>query len=74
LQFQSINGYPDSFLKVWSFALALAIIALIVYLVGRTPILRRALEALADRSIIFLYFTIPLSVIALLVILIRFAT
>jgi hypothetical protein len=70
-QFQTINGYPDAVLNIWSLALAAGIIGLIVFVVGRTPLLRKGIEALADRSTIFLYITIPLSVIALLLILIR---
>jgi hypothetical protein len=72
-QFQTINGYPDAFLNMWSLALVAGIIGLIVFVVGRTPLLRRGIEGLADRAIIFLYITIPLSVVALLWILIRMA-
>ncbi len=70
-QFQTINGYPDIFLKTWSVAFAAALIAVIVFLVGRFVVLRNALEALADRTTIFLYLTIPLSLIALLAVGIR---
>jgi hypothetical protein len=40
---------------------------------GRVPLVRRAAELLADRASIFVYLSIPASLAALLVILLRLA-
>ena len=70
-QFKSKDDYPSLSLKPWSLALALAAILVIVALAGRIPVVRRVLEGLADRATVFLYLTIPLSVAALLIMLVR---
>lgn len=70
-QFQTINGYPDLLLNVWSIALTVLIIIFIVYMAGRVTILQKVLGVLADRATIFLYLTIPLSLIAGIVIFFR---
>lgn len=55
----------------WMFPLTVMGIALIVFLVGRINLLCKVLEEIASRAVIFLYVFPPLSVIALVVILIR---
>lgn len=57
-------------LMMWIPAVVAGIIAL-VYLVDRVGFLRRALDEAASRLTIFLYITIPISTISLLVVLIR---
>jgi len=52
-RFQVIDGYPKSLL-LWS-VLALFVIALLVYLVGKIPIVCKLLEVVSDRAIVFLY-------------------
>lgn len=51
--------------------LAIFIIVLVIQVLGRIRILRAGVEALADRSTIFVYITVPLSVAAVFVVLIR---
>jgi hypothetical protein len=70
-QFKTKDDYPSLTLKPWSFALAIAIILFIVFLAGRLSLLRKILEVVADRAIIFLYISVPLSLISLAVILVR---
>ncbi len=69
LQFQAKNDYPAIYLKAWSLALALLILSFIVFLAGKISIPRKALEAVADRATIFLYVTIPVSIISAIVVL-----
>jgi len=47
------------------------LILFIVYLAGRLNPFKRVLELLADRAIIFLYISLPLSILSLVVVLIR---
>ena len=70
-QFKTKDDYPSLSLKPWSLALALAAILLIVALAGQIPLVRKVLEGFADRATVFLYLTIPLSIAALLVVLVR---
>lgn len=63
------DGYPKSLL-LWS-VFALFVVALLVYLVGKIPIVCKLLEALSDRAIVFLYVFIPISLISLLVVIFR---
>ena len=70
-QFKTKDDYPSLSLKAWSLALALGIILFIVYLAGRLSLLRKLIEFLADRAIIFLYISLPLSIISLIIIIIR---
>lgn len=72
-QFTTNDSYPSLSLKAWSLALALAALLLLVFLAGRIGIVRKTIELLADRMTIFLYISIPLSVISILAILIRWA-
>lgn len=50
---------------------ALLVILILVFLVDRVPFLRRILEEVANRLTVFLYISIPVSVISLLAVLIR---
>jgi len=68
-QFQVIDGYPKSLL-LWS-VLALFVIALLVYLVGKIPIVCKILEVVSDRAIVFLYLFIPISLVSFLVVIFR---
>jgi hypothetical protein len=70
-QFKTNADYPSLTLKAWSLALAVGIILLIVYMAGRLSFFRKLFEFLADRAIIFLYISLPLSLISLVVIIIR---
>jgi len=55
----------------WMFPLVVAGILLIVFLVGRVNLLCKILEEIANRAVIFLYVFLPLSALALIVVLIR---
>lgn len=70
-KFQLKSDYPSLPLPVWQLVLPAAAIPLIVYLPGRLGLLRTILEWLADRATIFLFVTIPLSVLSMLAILVR---
>jgi hypothetical protein len=63
--------YPKLALDAWLLALPLAAIVLIVYAAGRLGWLRRIIESLAERATIFLFLMLPLSVIAIFVLVIR---
>jgi hypothetical protein len=68
-QFKSNEDYPSLSLKPWSVALAMVLIALGVFFVGRASMARKVVEAFSDRATVFLYLSIPLSLMSLLVIL-----
>lgn len=70
-QFQTKNDYPSINLKPWSLLITLVVILLIVFLVGKISIPRKVLEMLADRATIFLYITIPASLISVAVVLVH---
>jgi hypothetical protein len=70
-QFKTNADYPSLTLKAWSLALALVIILLIVYLAGKLSLFRKVIEFLADRAIIFLYISLPLSLLSLVVVILR---
>ncbi len=55
----------------WMFPLAVTSILLIAFLVGKIKFLSKILEEIANRAVIFLYVFLPLSVLALIVVLIR---
>lgn len=71
-QFSTKAYYPAELIR-WAPAVFVAIL-LIVFFLGRISFLRRVLEVLADRAIIFLYISIPISILSLLAILIRVIT
>jgi hypothetical protein len=70
-QFQTKNDYPSLSLKGWSVALAALLILFIVFITGKISISRKVLEVVADRATIFLYVSIPASLIAVLVVLVH---
>jgi len=51
--------------------LAAVAVLLLVFVIDRVAILRRGLEALADRATVFLYVSIPLGLVAVATVLIR---
>ena len=70
-QFQAKDDYPGALLKARSVALALGIIALLVFIIAKIPFLNKALGFIAERVTIFLYVYIPLSLVSLVVVLPR---
>jgi hypothetical protein len=70
-RYNSRNGYPSILLKAWSIALAAGIIALLIFMAGKIPLVKKMVEAIAERSTIFLYIYVPLSIISCLVVLYR---
>jgi hypothetical protein len=70
-QFSDKNTYPAFWLKIPILAAAAVAIGVIAYLCGRIGLVRRLLEALADRVSIFAYVAAPLGVISLVVVGIR---
>lgn len=70
-QFTTKEYYPSEIIR-WSPAI-LAGMAVIAYLLGKVGFTRKALEFFADRAIIFLYITIPVSLISLVAVLFRLA-
>jgi hypothetical protein len=73
-QFKSKDDYPSLTLKPSSLVLVLVLIVVLVYLAGRSHLLRRIVETVADRATIFLYVYMPLSLLALLVVLFHWIT
>ncbi len=70
-QFQTKEDYPSLTLKAWTVALAAVIILFLVFLIGRFSLSRRIMEVVADRVTIFLYLFVPLSLVALMVVVAR---
>ncbi len=70
-QFTNKNAYPTISLQAWTVLVALAGIAVLVYLSGRISLLRKILEVVADRVAIFVYVLAPLSIISLIVVAFR---
>ena len=68
-QFRTRDDYPTDLIR-WS-PLLMLLIAGVVYFLGNMRRTRRLLEFFADRAIIFLYITIPVSIISLIVVLFR---
>jgi hypothetical protein len=68
-QFASKSYYPAEIAR-WLPAILLAI-GLVVYVLGRLWFVRTAVEFIADRAIIFLYVSIPLSALSFLAVLAR---
>jgi hypothetical protein len=68
-QLQYEAGYPKRLLVLTIFAIC--IIAFLVYILGKIPIVCKLLEALSDGAVIFLYLSIPVSLIALVVVVYR---
>jgi hypothetical protein len=70
-QFTDRRQWPDFLRSGWKPALLLVAVAVLVYLAGRIPVLGRAVEGLAERATILLYFWVPLSVLAIVVVAVR---
>ena len=68
-QFTVLDKYP--FKAVHELPYMLILIFLFAYLFDYIPYLPKAVEIIADRTIIFLYLYIPISIISLASILIR---
>jgi hypothetical protein len=68
-QFTTKQYYPAEIIR-WGPAILL-LIGLVVYMIGRMQITRRVIEFFADRAIIFLYISIPASIISLVAVLIQ---
>ena len=68
-QFTTKDYYPAEFVR-WAPALAAGML-LAAWLIGRHALARRVIELFADRAIIFLYLSIPISVISLFTLLLR---
>ncbi len=68
-RFQQEEGYPKTLL-MWS-VFAMFVILLLVYILGKIPIVGKILEVFSDRAIVFLYLSIPISLISLLVAIFR---
>jgi hypothetical protein len=68
-QFRSRDDYPAALIH-WSPVL-LVLIGGVVYFLGNEPRVSRLLEFFADRAIIFLYISIPISIISLVIVLFR---
>ncbi len=69
LRIQNEDGYPKQLLLLT--IPVIGIIGILVYLSGKIGLVRKIIEALSDRAIIFLYLSIPISLISLGVVLIR---
>lgn len=70
-QFQSKLDYPSEALD-W-FPVVLAGTLLLVFLVGRARLLRKVIEVIADRATIFLYLSIPASLLSILAVVVVLA-
>jgi hypothetical protein len=68
-QFQSRDDYPSELIN-WTPVILILILS-IVYLPGRVTFLRRFLEGFADRATIFLYVSLPISVLSVAVLIAR---
>jgi hypothetical protein len=68
-QFKDKNYYPSDIVR-WLPAI-LILMGLVVYLLGRVQVTRKAIEFFSDRAIIFLYITIPVSILSLIVVLVK---
>ncbi|MBE0672141.1 MAG: hypothetical protein IH588_16295 [Anaerolineales bacterium] len=68
-QFNTKGYYPSEIIH-WS-PIIFVFMGMFVYLIGRITFLRNAVECFADRTIIFLYISIPFSVLAFIVVLMR---
>lgn len=68
-QMQLVDEYPKSLLLL-TFPV-FGIIFFLAYLSGKFEIVRKVVESFADRAIIFLYLSIPLSLISIVVVVFR---
>jgi hypothetical protein len=68
--FQNKGDFPRSFILRTSIPVFLAIV-FIVYLSTRVGFVRKILEGIADRATIFLYMTVPVSIISIILVVLR---
>jgi hypothetical protein len=68
--FQNKGDFPRTFILKLSVPVLIAIIFL-VYLSTRVGFIRKVLEEIADRATIFLYITVPLSIVSILIVILR---
>jgi len=68
-QFSSKDYYPAEIVR-WLPAI-FSLMGLVVYFFGRIQFLRKVIEFFADRAIIFLYISIPVSILSLIAVLIQ---
>ena len=68
--FQDKGDFPRSFILRTSIPVLIAIVVL-VYLSTRLGFVRGVLEEIADRATIFLYITVPASIISIIVVIFR---
>ncbi len=69
-RFPAKDAPPEHLLTVRT-PQVLVVTLVLVFLAGRLPFLRRLIETLAERATVFLFFSIPVSLIAVLVVLVR---
>lgn len=69
LQFRAADSYPKELIRQFPFA-ALFIL-FFSFLVGRINLLRKLFETLTENAIIFAYIFLPISLIALLIVIVR---
>lgn len=65
-QYASKADYPELALRATSLVAAMAVMAGVVVIAGRLRWLRRAVEVLAEHATVFLYASLPLSAISIL--------
>ena len=70
-QLRDRDIYPGALLKVWSVALAVVAICLLVFIAGATPFIKKGIEVIAQQATIFLFIYIPISLISLFIVLPR---
>ena len=71
--FQFRDEYPAVFFKKWSLALAFSTLFLFVFLAEKVTFLRKTIEFITDRAVIFLYVFIPISLLSLVAVVFRLA-
>ena len=68
-QFNSREDYPGNLIRLFPFVLLASLV--LAFLVGKVKFLTKSLDFFAEQTTVFLYISIPLSLIALLVVLMR---
>ena len=65
-QYASKADYPERALRATSLVAAMVVMAVVVVIAGRLRWLQRGIELLADHATVFLYASLPLSAISIL--------
>lgn len=68
-QFESRDDYPRAEVRLLPVVLLVSIA--LAFLIGRVKLIARAIEFFAEQTTVFLYITIPLSLLSLLVVFVR---